>query len=119
MIPDEQPLTARLEGSLLVLEPFAPEHAEGLWEAAQPEEIWAWLTNIGLHRAHRQTVPVSGHGTDDPGRDFQQHAVEVITHVLLGHGEAGAFDQATQFALLQAAGQRARAFFHCREIVGG
>ncbi len=50
MIPDEQPLTARLEGSLLVLEPFAAEHAEGLWEAAQPDEIWAWLTNIGLDR---------------------------------------------------------------------
>ena len=48
MIPDEQPLTARLEGSLLVLEPLAAEHAEGLWEAAQPDEIWAWLTNIGL-----------------------------------------------------------------------
>jgi N-acetyltransferase len=50
VIPDEQPLTARLGGSLLVLEPFAAEHAEGLWEAAQPDEIWAWLTNIGLDR---------------------------------------------------------------------
>jgi N-acetyltransferase len=45
-----QPLTSRLEGSLVTLEPLRPEHSEGLWAAAQPAEIWAWLTNIGASR---------------------------------------------------------------------
>lgn len=44
-------LAARLEGDLVVLEPLDPSHAEGLWEAAQAAEIWAWLTNIGADRA--------------------------------------------------------------------
>ena len=50
MIDAGQPLATRLEGSLVTLEPLGAEHAEGLWEAAQPEEIWAWLTNIGAGR---------------------------------------------------------------------
>src|SRR5262245_1951157 len=50
MIPAEQPLTVRLEGSLVVLEPLAPEHTEGRWAAAQPDEIWAWLTSVGKSR---------------------------------------------------------------------
>jgi RimJ/RimL family protein N-acetyltransferase len=45
-----QPLTTRLEGSVVTLEPLGVEHSEGLWEAAQPAEIWAWLTNIGASR---------------------------------------------------------------------
>jgi RimJ/RimL family protein N-acetyltransferase len=39
-------LTARLEGSIVTLEPLREEHAEELWEAAQPPEIWAWLANL-------------------------------------------------------------------------
>ncbi|HEY1356011.1 MAG TPA: GNAT family N-acetyltransferase [Solirubrobacterales bacterium] len=50
MIPAEMPLTRSLDGSIVTLEPLTEEHAEGLWEAAQPEEIWAWLTNIGASR---------------------------------------------------------------------
>lgn len=45
------PLTTRLEGSVVVLEPLEPEHSEGLWEAAQPNEIWDWLAPIGRDRA--------------------------------------------------------------------
>ena len=41
-----QPLTAQLEGSIVVLEPLTEEHAEELWEAAQAPEIWAWLANL-------------------------------------------------------------------------
>jgi RimJ/RimL family protein N-acetyltransferase len=44
------PLTARLEGSLVTLEPFAEEHRDGLWEAAQPDEIWTWLTKLNRSR---------------------------------------------------------------------
>jgi RimJ/RimL family protein N-acetyltransferase len=39
-------LTERLEGSIVVLEPLGEEHVEGLWEAAQAPEIWAWLANL-------------------------------------------------------------------------
>jgi N-acetyltransferase len=37
------PLAVPLRGRLVGLEPLASEHAEGLWEAAQAEEIWTWL----------------------------------------------------------------------------
>jgi len=46
----DAPLTVRLEGSLVALEPLAEEHADGLWEAARPPEIWAWLAHIGESR---------------------------------------------------------------------
>jgi RimJ/RimL family protein N-acetyltransferase len=49
-LPLPKPLTTRLEGSVVVLEPLAEEHADGLWEAAQPAEIWEWLFNIGQSR---------------------------------------------------------------------
>ena len=39
-------LTTRLEGSIVTLEPLREEHAEELWEAAQPTEIWAWLAHL-------------------------------------------------------------------------
>ena len=46
MIPDAQPLTTRLEGSIVVLEPLAAEHAEELWEAAQaPRSGPGWPTS--------------------------------------------------------------------------
>jgi RimJ/RimL family protein N-acetyltransferase len=44
------PLTTRLEGSIVVLEPLAAEHADELWEAAQAREIWAWLAHFGESR---------------------------------------------------------------------
>jgi RimJ/RimL family protein N-acetyltransferase len=39
-------LTERLEGSIVVLEPFGGEHLEELWEAAQAPETWTWLANL-------------------------------------------------------------------------
>jgi RimJ/RimL family protein N-acetyltransferase len=41
-----QPLTTRLEGSIVVLEPLTEENAEQLWAAAQASEIWDWLANL-------------------------------------------------------------------------
>jgi N-acetyltransferase len=41
-----EPLTAQLEGSIVVLEPLGVQHAEELWEAAQAPEIWDWLANL-------------------------------------------------------------------------
>jgi hypothetical protein len=45
-----EPLTARLEGSIVVLEPLGERHAEELWEAAQAPEIWDWLVNLNASR---------------------------------------------------------------------
>jgi RimJ/RimL family protein N-acetyltransferase len=45
-----EPLTARLEGSIVVLEPLGKQHAEELWEAAQASEIWDWLVNLNASR---------------------------------------------------------------------
>jgi RimJ/RimL family protein N-acetyltransferase len=39
-------LTERLEGSIVVLEPFGEEHVDELWDAAQAPEIWTWLANL-------------------------------------------------------------------------
>ena len=41
-----EPLTTRLEGSIVVLEPLTEENAEELWEPAQAPEIWDWLANL-------------------------------------------------------------------------
>jgi RimJ/RimL family protein N-acetyltransferase len=46
----EGPLTATLEGRLVTLEPLTEEHRHGLWEAAQPDEIWAWLAQLNKSR---------------------------------------------------------------------
>lgn len=42
---------ARLEGTLVVVEPLALEHGDDLWEAAQDPEVWRWLPeNAAAHR---------------------------------------------------------------------
>jgi N-acetyltransferase len=46
------PLTARLEGSLVTLDPLAEEHRDGLWEAAQADEIWPWLATLNRSREY-------------------------------------------------------------------
>ncbi|MBS1883416.1 MAG: GNAT family N-acetyltransferase [Actinobacteria bacterium] len=45
-----EPLTATLSGGLVTLERFAEEHRGGLWEAAQPDEIWTWLAHLNKSR---------------------------------------------------------------------
>jgi N-acetyltransferase len=37
------PTTPRICGRIVVLEPLALEHVEGLWEAAQDPQIWTWF----------------------------------------------------------------------------
>ena len=46
----EGPLTATLPGALVTLEPFAEKHRDGLWEAAQADEIWIWLATLNKSR---------------------------------------------------------------------
>ncbi|MNZ44151.1 hypothetical protein D3C78_617750 [compost metagenome] len=95
-------------------------------QACQFEDTFAWhddlvaiiLLDRCAHGAQRQAVTVSGHSSQGVAGNLQQHTVEVVAHILLGHGETGALDQAAQLALFQVAGQRARAFFHGREVIG-
>jgi RimJ/RimL family protein N-acetyltransferase len=47
-----EPLATRLEGSIVILEPLREEHADELWEAAQPAEIWEWLAHVGSSREY-------------------------------------------------------------------
>lgn len=44
------PLAVMLEGRLVTLEPLAEKHRDGLWEAAQPDEIWVWLAHLNKSR---------------------------------------------------------------------
>ena len=51
----KRPLTTRMEGSIVVLEPLAEAHADELWEAARAPEIWSWLANVGESRERFDT----------------------------------------------------------------
>jgi RimJ/RimL family protein N-acetyltransferase len=68
---DFAPLTTRLEGNVVVLEPLAEEHADALWEAAQAPEIWDWLVNLGTSRERFDywmdlTLTAAESGTEGP-----------------------------------------------------
>jgi RimJ/RimL family protein N-acetyltransferase len=43
-------LADRLAGRIVVLEPIAPEHEEGLWEASQDHRIWEATNNLVASR---------------------------------------------------------------------
>jgi RimJ/RimL family protein N-acetyltransferase len=65
------PLTVSLEGSLVTLEPLAEEHRDGLWEAAQSDEIWAWLSTLNESRDYFDawfdaTLATNGAGEGQP-----------------------------------------------------
>lgn len=45
-----EPLTTKLEGSLVTLEPLEERHREELWEAAQDPRSWEWLADLGGDR---------------------------------------------------------------------
>ncbi|HEX8689271.1 MAG TPA: GNAT family N-acetyltransferase [Solirubrobacterales bacterium] len=67
----EAPLTTRLEGSLVVLEPLAEDHADELWEAARPAETWTWLAHIGESREYfdrwlRMSLEAARRGEEGP-----------------------------------------------------
>jgi N-acetyltransferase len=66
-----EPLTTRLEGSIVVLEPLTAEHAEPLWEAAQDPRIWRWLWSVGESRERfdlwlRMTLEAAEAGREGP-----------------------------------------------------
>jgi RimJ/RimL family protein N-acetyltransferase len=76
-------LTARLEGSIVVLEPLAREHADELWAAAQAPEIWDWLAHVGSSREYfdrwlELTLEAAAAGTEGPFTTRAAGSGEVI-----------------------------------------
>ena len=63
-------------------------------------------------------MAIGRYSTQTVGADFKQHAVKVVAHVLLGHGEAGAVDHTTQAALLQGEGLFTGNVIHIGEFGG-
>lgn len=63
-------LIARLEGSIVVLEPLRAEHADELWEAAQAPETWAWLAHLNVRERFdlwlRLTLEAAEAGSEGP-----------------------------------------------------
>jgi N-acetyltransferase len=52
-------LTERLQGSIVVLEPFGEEHVEELWAAAQAPEIWTWLAHLDRRETFDKWIELS------------------------------------------------------------
>ena len=83
-MPDlRTPLTTRLEGSIVVLEPLAAEHADGLWEAAQSREIWAWLAHLSDSRERfdewfRLALDAAAEGREGPFATRERSSGRVI-----------------------------------------
>ena len=48
-------LARRLEGEVVVVEPLAARHEDGLWVASQHPEIWPWTYPRGKSPEHFQT----------------------------------------------------------------
>jgi N-acetyltransferase len=65
------PLTTTLAGTLVTLEPLAEEHRDGLWEAAQADQIWTWLARLNSSREYfdgwfDSTLTTNAAGEGDP-----------------------------------------------------
>ena len=61
-----------LQGRVVRLEPLAPEHEEGLWEASRDPRTWLWLsvlqplTREGWHEWMRQALAAAEDGAELP-----------------------------------------------------
>ena len=64
-------LAARLEGEIVVLEPLAPEHEDGLYEAARDMD-WSWMfvdagrSHEAFHRYLEAALANAGSGVEVP-----------------------------------------------------
>jgi RimJ/RimL family protein N-acetyltransferase len=76
-------ISTRLEGSLVVLEPLEPAHAEDLWRAAQAPEIWRWLANVGGSRESfdhwlELSLDAAAEGREAPFATRDRHSGEIV-----------------------------------------
>jgi RimJ/RimL family protein N-acetyltransferase len=62
-------LTTRLEGEIVVLEPLAARHEDGLFAAAQHPEIWTWLAPVGESREYFSTWFAASLAESEAGRE--------------------------------------------------
>lgn len=62
-------LTTRLEGQIVVLEPLAAHHEDGLFVAAQHPEIWEWLAPVGESREYFSAWFASSLADSQAGRE--------------------------------------------------
>jgi N-acetyltransferase len=62
-------LTTRLEGQLVVLEPLAAHHEDGLFAAAQHAEIWTWLAPIAESREYFSAWFAASLAESEAGRE--------------------------------------------------
>ena len=71
-MPSWEPLTARMEGELVVVEPLAAEHEEGLLAAGHDREMWSYLTSFPgayetaerFHRWMEETLAATAAGDE-------------------------------------------------------
>ncbi len=76
-------LAVRLEGSIVVLEPLAREHADELWRAAQAMETWQWLAHIGGSREYfdewfRASIAAAESGAAGPFATRDRRSGEIV-----------------------------------------
>ena len=71
-----------------------------------------------LRLAHGQSVTIGRHTAQRPFAQVEEQTVEVVAHVLLGHGERGAFDQFLQRRFRHFDPLGRLDLVHRREIVG-
>ena len=62
-------LTTRLNGQIVVLEPLAACHKEGLFAASQHSEIWTWLAPVGESREYFSAWFASSLAESEAGRE--------------------------------------------------
>ncbi len=68
--------------------------------------------------AQRQPVPIGRHGAHVTLAYLDQHAVQEVTHILLGHGEAGAVQQLLERLAVKPGRHFGRRSLHRRKIRG-
>ena len=67
-----QPLTVRIEGALVVVEPLVPDHEDDLFAAGHDREMWTYLTTFPnayetrerFHRWMEEALAASAAGTE-------------------------------------------------------
>jgi RimJ/RimL family protein N-acetyltransferase len=77
-------LAVPLRGERVALEPLAPEHAEGLWQAAQAEEIWAWLVSLNSSRGLFEGWMAASLAATEEGREGVFAVRELASGELVG-----------------------------------
>lgn len=77
-------LNTRLAGEIVVLEPLAPRHEEGLLVASQHVEIWRWLAPIGESTEYFAAWFAASLAESEAGREGVFATIDRRSGTLLG-----------------------------------